>query len=187
MALWLFSAGLFVCCSRRRIGHFFRAASGSWSRLSALSAAPILYWNSQNDWVTFRHVAVQAGVAEGKNRRAFAGSARANTRSASASLCSGSGSLSGSWRWCVYRPWAVIPGHRYLWWMSVPTFVVSQSRAFARERTAQLAGGTRTCPGASSSPDLWPTSCMHPGHDVGSFTAFVRGRPRGHNCNSRRP
>ena len=27
---------------------------------------PILYWNSQHDWVTFRHVAVQAGVAESK-------------------------------------------------------------------------------------------------------------------------
>src|SRR3954447_25864284 len=64
MALWLFSAGLFVLFTpthRRLLAHW-----GFWlmAVVAGLSALPILYWNSQHDWVTFRHVAVQAGVAE---------------------------------------------------------------------------------------------------------------------------
>src|SRR5262245_15239384 len=66
MALWLFSAGLFILFTPAQRG--FLARPGFWVMVTvaAVSAIPILLWNSQHDWVTFRHVAVQAGVAESK-------------------------------------------------------------------------------------------------------------------------
>ena len=66
MALWLVSAGLFVLFTPTRRGLLWRPGFWVMALVAALSAVPILYWNSQHDWVSFRHVAVQAGVAESK-------------------------------------------------------------------------------------------------------------------------
>jgi hypothetical protein len=90
--------------------------------VAALSALPILYWNDRHDWVTFRHVAVQAGVAEGK-------SSGIRWFGPLEYLAGQFALLLGYWfiAWVGalvrFRPWdSTSIGHRYLWWMSVPTF-----------------------------------------------------------------
>ena len=123
MALWLVSAGLFVFFTpthRRLLAHW-----GFWAMalVAGLSAIPILYWNSQHDWVTFRHVAVQAGVAESRKASGIRWLGPLDYAAAQFGL------LLGYWFvvWVAalvrYRPRGVTPiGLRYLWWMSVPTF-----------------------------------------------------------------
>lgn len=125
MALWLLSAGLFVLATpthRRLFGHW-----GFWvmGLVAGLSAVPILYWNSQHDWVTFRHVAVQAGVAESRKTGGVRWLGPFEYAAGQFAL------LLGYWFvvWALAvvrcRPWGDTPiGLRYLWWMSVPTFAV---------------------------------------------------------------
>ena len=125
MALWLFSAGLFLLFTptHRRL----LAGSSFWimAVVAGLSAVPILYWNSQHDWVTFRHVAVQAGVAESRQSSGIRWLGPLEYAGGQFAL------LLGYWFvvWFLalvrFRPWGDTPvGLRYLWWMSVPTFAV---------------------------------------------------------------
>lgn len=125
MALWLFSAGLFLLFTparRRVLSHW-----GFWAMaaVAALSAIPILVWNSQHNWVQFRHVAVQAGVAEAKTGSGIRWLGPLEFVGGQFAL------LLGYWFiiWVLalvrYRPRGDTPvGLRYLWWMSAPTFVV---------------------------------------------------------------
>lgn len=121
MALWLFSAGLFLLFTptHRRL----LARPGFWvmSVVAGLSALPVLYWNWQNDWVTFRHVATQAGVE---------GQPASSVRwFGPLEFLSGQfGMLLGYWfvAWVasliVHRPTRDLrPEIRFLWWMSLPT------------------------------------------------------------------
>src|SRR5262245_886087 len=125
MALWLVSAGLFVLFTPEYRVLLRRPGFWVMTLVAGLSAVPILYWNSQNDWVTFRHVAVQAGVAESKK------SAGLRWFGPFEYLGGQFAVLLGFWfvAWVAalarYRPRAGVPaGVRYLWWMSVPTFAV---------------------------------------------------------------
>ena len=125
MALWLLSAGLFVVFTPERRPILYGAGFWIMVAVAALSAVPILYWNAQNDWVTFRHVAVQAGVVEGKQATGIRWSGPLEYTLGQCLV------LLGFWfvAWVAalvhYRPWVVrSPGTAYLWWMSVPTFVV---------------------------------------------------------------
>jgi hypothetical protein len=125
MGLWLFSAGLFLLFTPTYRSVLFSAGFWVMVAVAALSALPILYWNSQNDWVTFRHVAVQSGVVEGKDStgvRLFGPIEYIIGQALVLNLF-----------WFVvwvaalvrYRPWvSQSPGTSYLWWMSVPTFAV---------------------------------------------------------------
>ena len=125
MALWLLSAGLFLFFTPTHRRLLFQARFWLMVAVAALSALPVLYWNSQNDWVTFRHVAVQAGVVESKKStgiRWFGPLEYAGIQF---------GVLLGFWFvvWLAamvrFRPRSeVTPGIGYLWWMSAPTFVV---------------------------------------------------------------
>lgn len=125
MALWLVSAGLFVLFTptHRRL----LARPGFWvmAAVAGLSALPILYWNAQNDWVTFRHVAAQAGVAEAKRETGIRWFGPFEYVAGQSVV------LLGVWfaAWVAalirYRPRPGVPaGLTYLWWMSVPTFAV---------------------------------------------------------------
>jgi Dolichyl-phosphate-mannose-protein mannosyltransferase len=125
MALWLVSAGCFVLFTPTYRRHFVRPGFWVMAGVAGLSAVPILYWNSQNDWVTFRHVAVQAGVAESK------GSAGIRWLGPFGYAAGQFAVLLGFWfaAWVAalvgYRARPAVPaGMRYLWWMSVPTFMV---------------------------------------------------------------
>ncbi len=131
MALWLASAGLFVLVTPTHRHLLFRSGFWIMSLTAGLSAIPILYWNSQNDWVTFRHVAVQAGVADaptGGGFRWFGPAVYIGEQLAP---------LFGFWLvlWIVAvgRFWptrTIDPGLRYLWWMSVPTFLLFGASSF---------------------------------------------------------
>jgi Dolichyl-phosphate-mannose-protein mannosyltransferase len=128
MALWLFSAGCFLLFDRERRRQLWKAPFWTMSFIAGLSALPILYWNSQHDWVMIKHVSVQAGVpTETKNQgiRFFGPLIYVATQA-------------GIWlifwfiAWAIpvvtQRPWKSgwkrHVGIEYLWWMSVPTFVV---------------------------------------------------------------
>lgn len=62
MVLWLVSLVLFLI-SRPSQRHLMKSAS-FWGTVGVASfmALPILWWNYQNGWLSFRHVGVQAGV-----------------------------------------------------------------------------------------------------------------------------
>jgi hypothetical protein len=125
MALWLVSAGLFILLTPSYRHLLWRSGFWIMVAVAATSALPILYWNSQNEWVTFRHVAVQAGVAEGKQ------SSGIRWLGPIEYVGSQLGVMMGIWfmLWLIamirYRPRQSTPaGLRYLWWMSAPTFLV---------------------------------------------------------------
>ena len=71
MALGLASAGLFLLFTPTHRKILFRPGFWVMCATAGLSAIPILIWNSANDWVTFRHVAVQAGVAQSPRSSGF--------------------------------------------------------------------------------------------------------------------
>jgi len=121
MALWPFSlAVLFVMSPGWR--------ARLWSRGFLLMTAtafvgclPILIWNVHNDFVTFQHVAVQAGT-KSAGFRPFGPLEYVGGQMAI---------LIGYWFICWVaamlrmRPRRDTPdGIRYLWWMSLPTFLV---------------------------------------------------------------
>jgi 4-amino-4-deoxy-L-arabinose transferase-like glycosyltransferase len=125
MALWLFSAGLFVLFTPTHRGLLLHWGFWVMVLVAALSAVPILLWNAEHDWVTFKHVAVQAGVAESKKSSGVRWLGPLEFVGGQFAL------LFGYWFvvWVLalirYRPRAGLPpGLRYLWWMSVPTFAV---------------------------------------------------------------
>jgi hypothetical protein len=125
MALWLFSAGLFVLFTPTHRQLLFRSGFWIMAIVAGLSAIPILIWNSQHDWVTFRHVAVQSGVAEGKQSKGIRWGGPFEYAALQCLL------LLGFWFvvWAAalwhYRPRQGVPaGIRYLWWMSLPTFAL---------------------------------------------------------------
>jgi hypothetical protein len=126
MALWLVSAGLFLLFTPGYRRHLLRPGFWLMALVAGLSAVPILYWNSQNDWVTFRHVAVQAGVAESKNSGGTRWQGPFEYLGGQFGVV-----LIGFWfvAWVValvrYRPRSGLAGGvSYLWWTSVPTFGV---------------------------------------------------------------
>jgi 4-amino-4-deoxy-L-arabinose transferase-like glycosyltransferase len=125
MALWLASAGLFVLATPA--SRTLLCRPGFWVMVlcAGLSLFPVLHWNSQHDWVTFRHVAVQAGMAESKQSAGIQWSGPFKYAAGQVAI------LLGFWfvTWVAalvrYRPRRAVPvGVQYLWWMSVPIFAV---------------------------------------------------------------
>lgn len=125
MALWGVSAVLFVLFTPTHRYLLLRAGPWIMGLVAATSAIPILIWNSANNWVTFRHVAVQAGVADSPKNSGF--------RPEGPLIYIGEqfAPLFGYWfvLWLiavvVMRPWRITNvGVRYAWWMSVPTFTL---------------------------------------------------------------
>jgi len=139
MCLWLFSLVCLCLFSLVRswlssLGRFPRLISvpehrdllfrsGFWLMVGTafVCCFPILWWNFNNDWVTFRHVAGQAGVPNQGIRW------QGPLEYVGMQL----GLLIGYWfiAWVIamihFRPWVGQPASvRYLWWMSAPTFVV---------------------------------------------------------------
>jgi hypothetical protein len=111
--------------------------------IGALGAVPIIIWNAQHDWVTFRHVGWQAGARAGwrwLGPLAFLGGQF--------------GILLGFWfvvlaaaLWSS-RPWKDSdPDRQYLWWLCVPTLAVFMLASFKTTGqlnwavTAYLSGG----------------------------------------------
>ena len=97
------------------------AMRGPWlaAAVAALCCTPIIAWNVLNDFVTFRHVAVQAGVKTESLIR---------WKGPLEYLGGQFGLLFGYWfvAWALavwrYAPWKVSDANtRFLWWLSVPS------------------------------------------------------------------
>jgi hypothetical protein len=123
MALWLLSLGLFLLFTPACRPLLFRRGLWVAGVVALLCCLPILAWNATHGWVTFRHVAGQAGVAKKDEGILWFGPL--------AYVGGQFAVLLGYWFvvWACamvrYRPTREgDPGIRYLWWMSAPTFLV---------------------------------------------------------------
>ncbi len=121
MAVWLASFGLFLLADPERRRLIVSSRFAVMVLAAATSAAPILIWNYAHDWVTFRHVAGQAGVT---------GEQAGGVRWAGPIIYAGGQAvvLNGYWLVIgVMAAWAARPGRTgderitFLWWMAVPT------------------------------------------------------------------
>ncbi|GIW80784.1 MAG: hypothetical protein KatS3mg105_2591 [Gemmatales bacterium] len=122
MLLWLPSFGLFLLTSRRHRPLLSSFAFWAMVFIAFVCCLPILIWNAQHDWVTFRHVGGQAGVTENGGIRWLGPLNYLGTQFAV---------LLGFWfvvwvaAMLAYRPgWDQDEGRQYLWWLSMTTFAV---------------------------------------------------------------
>jgi hypothetical protein len=125
MGLWLFSLGLFLLFTPAYRRTLFR--SGFWIMVGTafVCCLPILYWNAKNDWVTFRHVAGQAGVPIGNRNQGVRWFGPLEYLGAQFALLLGYWFIAWLCAMFYYRPnKEKDPGLCYLWWMSAPTFAV---------------------------------------------------------------
>jgi 4-amino-4-deoxy-L-arabinose transferase-like glycosyltransferase len=127
MVLWLPSLALFLLTTPafrpllRRRGFWVMCA------VSALGGLPILIWNAEHDWVTFRHLIALSGALDGIND----GGPRFKWWGPLVYVGGQCGLLLIFWfvAWAAAmvsaHPWREAdPGTRFLWWMSAPTFLV---------------------------------------------------------------
>lgn len=120
MVLWPLSAGLFLLASPVHRRLLLRPGFWVMNAVAGLGGLPILIWNMQHDWVSFRHVNHLSG---GNNGWIWSGP-----------LAYVGGQcvlLLVFWfvAWVAamvaHRPWHERDeGVRYLWWLSAPTFLV---------------------------------------------------------------
>src|SRR5262249_50702761 len=122
MVLWLPSIALFLLTSPPHRCLLRRPRFWVMTMVAALCCLPILWWNMRHDWVTLRHVGGQAGLRNEASVRWLG---------PLSSLGVQCGLLLGFWffAWVAaliaHRPTREPDaGVRYLWWMSVPMFVV---------------------------------------------------------------
>jgi 4-amino-4-deoxy-L-arabinose transferase-like glycosyltransferase len=122
MILWLPSLGLFLLASSAHRRLLVRPGFWLMSIISALCCLPILIWNLRNGWVTLLHMRVHAGLAS---------DAWPAWHGPLVFLGGQFGLLLGYWflAWCGamwhFRPRKETPPQAaYLWWMSMPMFLV---------------------------------------------------------------
>ncbi len=124
MVLWLPSAGLFLLTDpgRRRL----LAKPGFWimSATAGLFCLPILIWNMQHGWVTFRHVDHLAGDG-------FHWFGPLDYVGGQAALLMGYWFVVWLAAMAAHRPTAKSDaGVSYLWWLSAPMFLVFLALSF---------------------------------------------------------
>jgi 4-amino-4-deoxy-L-arabinose transferase-like glycosyltransferase len=123
MVLWLPSLGLFLLATPGQ--RHLLWSRGPWilTALAGLAVVPILVWNANHDWVTFRHVSGLAGLREDEPHIHWLGPLVLVVVQC------------GLWMvfWFIvwaramlaHAPWKASPAPlRYLWWMSAPMFGV---------------------------------------------------------------
>ena len=121
MVLWLPSAGLFLLFSRSSRRLLFRPGFWVAAAIGALCCLPILIWNAQHQWVTFRHMSGHAGLEDPEfihwlGPVEFLGGQLA--------LFLGYWFVAWLLAMAAHRPSKESdPGLNYLWWMSAPVFV----------------------------------------------------------------
>jgi hypothetical protein len=122
MLLFPVCVGLYLLTDRKRRGLLFSPGVWALPGLTAAGLIPILAWNATNDWVSVRHVTTQAGLSGGSGFDPFA---------LPHFLGSQFALLIGYWfvAWVAaiwyFRPWHTDnPRTAFLWWVSVPVYVV---------------------------------------------------------------
>jgi hypothetical protein len=122
MVLWLPSISLFLLISRDERRQLWQPGFWLACEHAALCCLPILIWNMQHDWVTFRHVGGQAGFV---NDRGIFWDGPLTFLGMQAAVLLGFWFLAWVATMIAYRPWrATDSGCRYLWCMSAPMFAV---------------------------------------------------------------
>ncbi len=123
MILWLPSLGLFLLTSPAHRRQLVRPGFWLMVAVAGVCCLPILIWNAQHEWVTFRHVSGQAGLAEQVGGVRWLGPLQFVVLQFALLL--------GFWFvfWAralwTYAPWKEPDAElRYLWWLSVPMFAV---------------------------------------------------------------
>ena len=125
MALWLLSLGLFLLFQHDYRGVLLRGRFWVMVTIASLSVVPILIWNANNDWVSFRHVAGQAGVPMANRNDGIRWLGPLEYVGGQFALLLGYWFVAWIGAMLVFRPSRNFdPGIRYLWWMSAPTFAI---------------------------------------------------------------
>jgi hypothetical protein len=120
MVLWLPSLGLFLLTAPARRRLLWQPGFWLMTAIALVCCLPILLWNAQHGWVTFRHVGGQAGVHEPLH---WLGPL--NYVGVQFALFLGYWFVIWLAALAAHRPWKESDdGVRYLWWTSVPMFVV---------------------------------------------------------------
>jgi hypothetical protein len=191
MVWWIPSAGLFLLITPERRHLLFRPGFWIMTAVAAFCCLPILLWNAQHDWVTFKHVSGQTGIQ---------GQTAAFRWLGPLLFLIGQGLLLvGFWfvAWVLamiaHRPWKETDaGVRYLWAMSAPMFVVvllASLRTFVQPNwpvTAYLSGLVLTVGWLAgklrtSSSLLWPAFGLGVACCLGAIvTAFMHHSERVH-------
>jgi hypothetical protein len=122
MILWLPSVAVFLLFSRAH--RHLLWSEGFWLMLAiaGYSGMPILMWNAQHNWVTFRHVSGQAGLSQTEGIRWLGPLVFVGTQCALFLVY-----WFVAWAAALirFRPWCRgNPGTAYLWWLSITTFAV---------------------------------------------------------------
>lgn len=121
MILWLPSVALFLLTDRDRRRLLVRPGFWVMTGTAFLCCLPILLWNAQHDWVTFRHVGGQAGV----NRMGVRWLGPLTFLGVQFALLLGFWFVAWLSAMIAHRPWKETDAGRcYLWWLSAPMFVV---------------------------------------------------------------
>lgn len=121
MVLWIPSLGLFLLTNPEQRRLLLRPGFWVMVTIALLSCLPILLWNAQHDWVTFRHVSalsrVQQKTVHWLGPLAFAG--------VQFLLLLGFWFVAWLAAMIALRPWKQADARlRFLWWMSAPMFLV---------------------------------------------------------------
>jgi 4-amino-4-deoxy-L-arabinose transferase-like glycosyltransferase len=123
MVLFVPSLALFLLTSPAHRGLLLRRGPWLAAAVAALAALPILLWNADHDWVSFRHISALAGLHEDGAGPRWLGPPRF--------LVVQFLVLLGFWFVAWLRAmWTHCPGReprpevRYLWWLSATTFLV---------------------------------------------------------------
>ncbi len=121
MVLWVPSFGLFLLATPVVRTSLWRRDFWLLAGVAFLGALPILYWNSQNGWVTFLHTQGHVGVNARQSIYWTGPLTYIGTQAALLLVYWFVAWAAALWR---YRPFgATRLEERYLWWMSAPIFV----------------------------------------------------------------
>lgn len=122
MILWLPSVAMFLLLSPTHRHWLLTRNFWLMVAVAGLCCTPILIWNLQNSWVTFRHVGGQAGLT-GEKGILWLGPL--NYLGLQAAILLGSWLIVWALAMWQSRPWRESdPGMHYLWWMSAPMFMI---------------------------------------------------------------
>ncbi|MCE9532050.1 MAG: glycosyltransferase family 39 protein [Planctomycetes bacterium] len=124
-ALWLFSFGLFLLFTPAYRPLLFQSRFWLMTSIAFASCLPILWWNATHDWVTFRHVAGQAGVPTAGRNVGIRWLGPLEYIGGQFAILIGYWFVAWACAMFTFRPTRETdPSKNYLWWMSLPTFTV---------------------------------------------------------------
>jgi hypothetical protein len=131
MGVFVPSLGLFLLCTPAYRRLLLRPGFWSMTAVAALCCLPILVWNGQHQWVTFRHLLGLSGFAEAKEETPIHWLGPLVYAGGQCAL------LLGYWfavwlcAMIVHNPLSERDdGLRYLWWLSAPMFLIFAAFSF---------------------------------------------------------